>query len=57
MLARQSYRAVLDGEVDFIDDAIAPAAQLVIGVVLELVVMPFRFFEVLGCGVCVLSTV
>lgn len=57
ILARQAYRAVLVSDVDFIDDAIATAAQLVIGVILELVVYPFRFFEVLGGGICVFSAV
>lgn len=47
---------MLVSEVDFVDDAIAPAAQLGIEIVFELVVMPLRFFKVFGGGICVFSS-
>ena len=57
MLARQAYRAVLVSNVDLIDDAIASAAQWLVRVVVEVFVMPFRFFEVFGASVCVFSAI
>lgn len=47
---------MLVSELDFVDDAIAPTAQLVIEIASELVVKPLRFFKVLGGSICVFSS-